>query len=110
MLKVNQRITISGESVVNDTAICAYSAIIDLDNPEKMHVTQLQKDKELYKANRVECRADFAEFEDLAYSTQEAIILSINPDAVIEETVNPEEVEEVIPEAAVEEVTETEAE
>lgn len=84
MLNATRKITISGESVIDETVVCVYNAIIDFANPEKMNVTQIQRDKELYKANRTECRSDFAEFEDLAYSTQEAVIAAVNPDAVEE--------------------------
>lgn len=74
MLKTMAKITMTGESVINDTSICDYSAIIDLEKPENMSVTQFKKNKELYKENRIECRADYAAFEEKAYATQEAVI------------------------------------
>ena len=73
MLKTMAKITMTGESVINDTSICDYSAIIDLKKPENMSVTLLKKNKELYKENRVECREDYAAFEEKAYATQEAV-------------------------------------
>ena len=71
MLRTSGRITLTGESVIDDVVVCAYSASIDLDNPEKMSIGQVQKDKEAYKANRTECRADFAAFEDMVLAEQE---------------------------------------
>lgn len=71
MLRTSGRITLTGESVIDDVVVCAYSASIDLDNPEKMSIGQVQKDKEAYKVNRTECRADFAAFEDMVLSVQE---------------------------------------
>lgn len=78
MLKTTAKVTLTGESVIDEKVVCAYSAIIDLEKPENMNVAQFQKDKELYKENRVECRADFAAFEEKAYATQEAVIAILN--------------------------------
>lgn len=71
MLRTSGRITLTGESVIEDVVVSSYSASIDLDNPEKMSIGQVQKDKEAYKANREECRADFAAFEDMVLAMQE---------------------------------------
>lgn len=74
MLRTNGRITLTGESVIDDVVVCAYSASIDIDNPEKMTIGQLQKDKEAYRANRTECRADYAAFEDLVLAKQAELV------------------------------------
>lgn len=71
MLRTSGRITLTGESVIEDVVVCAYSASIDLDNPEKMSIGQVQKDKEAYKTHRTECRNDFAAFEDMVLAVQE---------------------------------------
>lgn len=71
MLRTSGRITLTGESVIEDVVVCAYSASIDLENPSKMTIGQVQKDKEAYKAHRDECRADYAAFEDMVLSEQE---------------------------------------
>ncbi len=70
MLTVKKRITITGESVIDENVVCTFSAVIDAANPEKMIVNQIQKDNEAYKAHRAECRADFAAFEDAAFAAQ----------------------------------------
>jgi hypothetical protein len=74
MLKINKKVHISGESVVGEKTICAFSAIIDFEKPEKLLINQFQKDKEAYKEHRAECRADYAEFEDTVYAIQADII------------------------------------
>ena len=74
MLKKVEKINITGESIIDEKVVCAYSVVIDHENPEKMVVNQMQRDKEAYKAHRAECRADFAEFEDYAYARQAEII------------------------------------
>lgn len=70
MLRKSTRITISGESVIGENVVCAFSASIDAEAPEKMSIGQVHKDKEAYKEHRDECRADFAAFEDTALAVQ----------------------------------------
>lgn len=74
MLRMSEKINITGESVIDEKVVCAFSAVIDPENPATMTVNQYQRDKEAYKENRVACRADFAEFEDYAYARQAEII------------------------------------
>jgi hypothetical protein len=74
MLRTNGRITLTGESVIEDVVVCNYSASIDLDNPDKMTIGQVKKDNEAYKANRTECRADYAVFEDLVLAKQAELL------------------------------------
>ena len=78
MLKINERISISGESVIHENeetekVVCVFSALIDVAHPEKMIVNQIQKDKEAYKEHREACRADFAAFEDYAFKRQSEV-------------------------------------
>ena len=74
MLRMSEKINITGESVIDEKVVCAFSAVIDPENPETMTVNQYHRDKEAYKENRVACRADFAEFEDYTYARQAEII------------------------------------
>lgn len=88
MLKMKERITITGESVIDDVAVEGYQAQIDSTNPEDMSLTSWQNNKELYKANRTTCRADEAAFEDYAYSRQDELIASMaKTDTVVEDNV-----------------------
>lgn len=79
MLRTNGRITLTGESVIEEVAVCVYSASIDMANPEKMTIGQVQKDKDAYKANRNECRADYAAFEDMVLAEQEKLLAAVAP-------------------------------
>lgn len=73
MLKSNKRIIINGESVIDEVAVCTFSASIDCENPEKTTIGQTQRDKEAYKKHRAECRADFAAFEDAVFAEIERL-------------------------------------
>lgn len=74
MLKITESTTFSGKSVIDGVVAEEYKAVIDSNNPEGMTVTSWQVNKEVYKANRVQCRADNAEFEDMAYAKQDEMI------------------------------------
>ena len=82
MLRTNGRITLTGESVIgsgeNEKIVCVYSASIDIANPDKMTIGQVQKDKEAYKDNREECRADYAAFEDMVLAEQDKLLAAVD--------------------------------
>ena len=70
MLKKTEKLTITGESVVGEKVVCTFAATIDMADPEKMSINQFQKDREAYRENREECRADYAQFEDHIFARQ----------------------------------------
>ncbi len=74
MLKKYEQRTITGRSVVDDKEVCAFNASINSANPNDINFSSHQINKELYKANRTQCRADEAEFEDYCYTLQEELI------------------------------------
>lgn len=74
MLTIDTNITLTGKSMIDGVQAEGYQAVIKSDNPEDMTITSWQTNKALYKANRVQCRADSAEFEELAYAKQEELI------------------------------------
>lgn len=74
MLETKKSITITGHSVIDGKRAAEYRASIDETSPENMIMTNSQLDKEVYKENRVQCRKDAAEFEELAYSIQDQMI------------------------------------
>ena len=74
MLEFKKKITINGKSTIDGVEVCGYQAQIDSSNPADIVLTDWQVDKEMYKANRAACRADQAEFEDYAYTVQDAMI------------------------------------
>lgn len=75
-------VTITGQSVIEKTegevttkvVAEGYSATIDSTNPEDMNISSWQQDKAAYKANRVQCRKDAADFEDMVYNVQDKMI------------------------------------
>lgn len=74
MLNMKKTTTISGNSTINGVIAEGYNAVINSENPADMTITSYQQDKAVYKANRIQCRADKAEFEDAAYALQDEMI------------------------------------
>lgn len=74
MLNMKKSITLTGESMIDGVQAEGYSATINSENPEDITFSSWQTDKALYKANRVQCRKDAAEFEDAAYTLQDELI------------------------------------
>lgn len=74
MLEMKKSITITGTSTINGVIAEGYTAKIDSDNPENINFSSYQQDKAVYKANRTQCRADSAEFEDACYEIQDEMI------------------------------------
>ena len=88
MLKTTKKITINGKSIIDNVEVCGYQAQIDESNPTNMSLSDWQINKELYKANRVDCRADLAEFEDYAYTIQDELIAALEAEKQTEVTTN----------------------
>lgn len=77
MLKTKKSITLTGNSIIDGKTAEGYSATIDSANPQDMNISSWQQDKALYKEHRAQCRADKAEFEDLAYVCQDEMIAAM---------------------------------
>ena len=69
----NKRLTIVGETVVDDVKIASFGAILNLDDMG-MSLTTRKIDEHACKIYRDTVRADQAEFEDFAYEVQEQIM------------------------------------
>lgn len=74
MLTTTKKITLTGTSVIDGVNVEGYTATIDSENPENMTITSFPHNKTLLKENRVQCRADEAEFEDMAYALQDEML------------------------------------
>lgn len=74
MLTMKKSITLTGNSTIDGVIAEGYQAVIDSNNPEDMNISSWQADKAVYKANRTQCRADAAAFEDAAYELQDELI------------------------------------
>lgn len=77
MLKINKKVTIEGETTIEDKKAMIYKAVIDSEDPENMSITAWKSDKDLYKQHRVEIRKDEAEFEEYAFSVQDEMIKAL---------------------------------
>lgn len=77
MLTTKERISYMGESIIDDISVAGFTATIDASNPEDMNISVYQNNKEAYKKNRVQARADQAEFEDMAYAKQDEMIAAL---------------------------------
>lgn len=66
------RLTIVGDSVVNDVRIATFGAVLNLEDME-LSLTSRHIDKELCKSNRDVVRKDQADFEDYAYDLQDRL-------------------------------------
>ena len=73
-LTIKKSITLDGNSVFNGVIAETYRAVINNENPEDMTIASYQQNKQIYKENRVECRKDSAEFEEVAYALQDEMI------------------------------------
>ena len=73
MLKTNQNITITGQSFVGDTQVVFMSANISTDGNSNASITTNIMNETIYKANKVECRKDIADFQEAVYATQDEI-------------------------------------
>lgn len=74
MLKVEKNISLSGQSVVNGIMVESYNASISAENPENTYISQNPANQALYKENRVQCRKDRNEFEEIVYKLQDEMI------------------------------------
>lgn len=74
MLSLQREIAYAGRSVIDGIEVVGFSAKIKSDDPSNITFSSWQMNKELYKANREQCRADEAEFEDAVYEAQDELI------------------------------------
>lgn len=75
MLNITKKsVVLTGFSAIDGTNAEGYQATINMDNPKDMSISGWQVNKELYKENRTQCRADREVFEEAAYALQEELI------------------------------------
>jgi len=73
MLKTNKNITITGQSIIGETQVVFMSANISTDGNSSASITTNIMNETVYKANKIECRKDIADFQDAVYATQDEI-------------------------------------
>lgn len=71
MLNINKNITLSGTSVIDGVQVAYMSASISTDGGNGANVNKTITNQELYNANKVQVRADIAEFEKEVYKIED---------------------------------------
>lgn len=78
MLKTTKKVTIEGKSIIDDVLITNFVATINSDDPTQISISSAHVNKAAYKTHRVAARQDEAEFEDYAYSIQDAMLAELS--------------------------------
>ena len=68
----NHRITIVGDTLIDDVKIASFGAILNIDTMD-LSLTTRYIDTEACKINRDTVRSDQKEFEDFAYNLQDTL-------------------------------------
>ena len=70
-LTITDTIRKLGYTTIDGVKVVQYDCTIPSDNPENMRIIVSKLNEQMYKENRVICRADQAAFEDEAYLLQD---------------------------------------
>lgn len=73
-LTVNKSTSLQGQSIIDGTVVVYLSANISGENAGNSSVSQSIQNQELYAANRVQCRQDITEFQDVVYATEDEFL------------------------------------
>lgn len=73
MLSIEKNLTLSGVSKIGDEPVAYMSATISTTNNGNASVSKNISNQELYAANKVQVRADMAEFEQEVYKTEDLL-------------------------------------
>lgn len=72
MALCNNKLTITGDTVIDDAKIVGFGAMIDLGTGD-MRMFENRLDQEVIKANREIVRDDRSAFEDFAYAVHDEV-------------------------------------
>lgn len=75
-LKTNKNITLTGQSMINNSQVVYMSANISTDGNSNGSITTTITDQTTYAANKTECRQDISDFETAVYAAQDEITSS----------------------------------
>ena len=78
MLVTAKKVTIEGKSIIDGVHVANFVAAINSANPEEMTLSTVRVNKAAYKEHRINVRLDEAEFEDYAYSVQDAMLADLH--------------------------------
>lgn len=71
MLNINKNITLSGTSVIDGIPVAWLSATISTNGEKGANVNKTITNQEVYNLNKVQVRADIAEFEQEVYKIED---------------------------------------
>lgn len=74
MLNTNKSITLSGTSVIDGIQVAYMSATVATDGGNGANVNKTITNQEIYNANKVQVRADIAEFEQEVYKIEDGML------------------------------------
>ena len=74
MLNTNKSITLSGTSVIDGIQVAYMSATVATDGGNGANVNKTITNQEVYNANKVQVRADIAEFEQEVYKIEDGML------------------------------------
>ena len=66
MLKTMKNITLTGNSMIDDQQVVYMNASISTEG-ERTNSSSAIQNRELYNANKAQCRADIAAFDQMVY-------------------------------------------
>ena len=84
MLNVKQSITLNGQSVISGTVAVNLYASIGEDTQD--NVTSTIVNKEVFNANKTECRKDMAAFQEKVYEVEDSLTASNSQEVADNET------------------------
>ena len=73
MLTVNKSITLNGSSVIDGVQVAYMNATISTDGGNGANVNKTIANQEVYVTNKVQVRADIAEFEAKVYEVEDEL-------------------------------------
>ncbi|WP_281550167.1 hypothetical protein [Murimonas intestini] len=72
MLKTMKNITLTGNSMIDDQQVVYMNASISTEG-ERTNSSSAIQNRELYNANKAQCRADIAAFDQMVYEIEDSI-------------------------------------
>ena len=73
MLRINKTINLNGTSEIEGQVVVYMSASISTDGSTNANINKNIANQELYNANKVQVRADMAEFEQEVYKVEDEL-------------------------------------
>lgn len=71
MLQTNKNITLNGVSMIDGIQVACMNATISTDGGNGANVNKTITNQDAYNANKVQVRADIAEFEQQVYAIED---------------------------------------